>query len=164
MSNKILMLVLIFITYSGSSFCQIDSAMKRAFHRISSAMMNYKLDTTTPPDDKITRKINELRILRGGFNIDEAINFKLEEDRQKKEMPDATLNELSFFFKTGSGKTLLQNAITWIYRNNFNYKDLKRLVKFYSTSAGQKMADNFPVIMLQSLAAAEQLKNGFLKK
>ncbi len=129
------------------------------FDRIISAVKDFKPDTTTVPDDKITRKINELRNLRGGFNINEAIQFKLEEDRRKNEIPKAEMDELAAFFTTGNGKKWLDNAVTWIYRTHFSYAELKQLVRFYKTTAGQKMAVDFPVIMLQSLAAGEMIKN-----
>ena len=38
-------------------------------------------------------------------------------------------------------------------------KELKQLTKFYKTSAGKKMASQFPIVMLQSLAAGEGIKN-----
>lgn len=164
--QKSVLVFIVLITVT-SSFAQDNTSQKpgaAVFERIMKAATAYKLNTSTPPDDKITKKIIELRDLRGGFNINEAIAFKLEEDRQKKEMPEADLKKLADFFTTGQGKTSLDNAVTWIYRDNFTYKELKQLVKFYKTSAGQKMADNFPVIMLQSLAAAEQIKGGFMKK
>ena len=132
------------------------------FERITGAVKDYKLDTSAAPDDKITRKIIELRSLRGGFNINEVIEFKLEEDKQKNEMPETQLKIVSDFFRTGNGKKWLDNATTWIYRNHFTYKELKQMVKFYKTSAGQKMATDFGIVVLQSLAAAEMIK-GTLK-
>lgn len=145
-------------------FAQSDSlARVNVFDRITKEIAAYKIDTTNPPDDKITKKINELRSLSGGFNINEAIAFKIEEDKLNKKMPEAELNKLSEFFSTGSGRRQLDNAITWIYRNHFTYKELKGAVNFYRTSAGQKMATNFPIIMLQSLAAAEMIRTSFSK-
>lgn len=162
--QKVLVLIFV-ILIAHASIAQDNGAQKSGaavFERITKAAASYKLNTSTPPDDKITKKIIELRNLRGGFNINEAIAFKIEEDRQKKEMPEAELKKLADFFTSGQGKTSLDNAVTWIYRDNFNYKELKQVVKFYKTSAGQKMSDNFPVIMLQSLAAAEQIKAEFI--
>ena len=124
----------------------------------------YKPDTTSPPADKTTQKIIELRKLRGGFNINEAIAFKLEEDRQKGERPADAQKKLADFFTTGNGKRWLDNATVWLYRNRFSYKELKQLVKFYKTGVGQKMANEFPIIMLESLAAAEMLKQFFEKE
>lgn len=124
-------------------------------------MSEFKLDSTTAPDDKITRKILELRQLKGGFNINEAIDFKLEEDRQNGEQPPAELAAFSSFMKTGNGKKWLDNAVIWIYRQQFSLKELKQIVKFYKTDGGKKMAEQFPVIMIESLAAAEIIKKRY---
>lgn len=164
---KIFILTVVAIAITNVLIAQDNTPQKpnaAVFERITKAVASYKPNTSTPPDDKITKKIIELRNLRGGFNINEAIAFKIEEDKQKKEMPEAELKKLADFFTTGQGKTSLDNAVTWIYRDNFTYKELKQLVKFYKTSAGQKMAENFPVIMLKSLAAAEMIKAEVMKK
>jgi len=131
------------------------------FERITGQVANYKPDTSLAPNDKTTRKIQQLRALRGGFNIQEAVGFMLEEERRKGEKPEAQLDQLSAFFTLGNGHRWLNNAAIWIYRNHFTYKELKQLVKFYKTSAGKKMADDFPVIVLKSLAAAEAIRKGF---
>src|SRR5690349_11719168 len=69
------------------------------FQRITSAVKDYKLDTTSAPDDKLTRKIIELRTVKGGFNINEVISFKIEEDRQKKDISDEDANKIAAFFQ-----------------------------------------------------------------
>jgi uncharacterized protein len=131
------------------------------FERIAAEMKEFQMDTTPPPDDSITQKIIELRNLGGGFNIHEAIAFKLEEDRSKKEIPETDLKKLETFFKSGDGKRWIDNAAVWIYRKHFNYEDLVILTDFYSTEAGKKMASDFPLIMLKSLTAAEKIKEQF---
>jgi len=108
------------------------------FERIAAEVKQYKVDTSAVPDDKTTQLIVKLRELRGGFNINEAIEFKLQEEMQKKEKPMAELQKAVDYFKTGVGKTKLDNAIIWIYRNTFTYQELKDLVKFYQSTAGQK--------------------------
>lgn len=151
-----------------SAKAQNETAAKVApnavFERITKGMANFKVDTTAAPDDKITRKIIELRNLGGGFNINEAVAFMLEEDRQKKELRPEQVDSLSAFFTIGNGKRWLDNAANHIYRDHFTYKELKQLVKFYRTAAGKKMATDFPLVVLKSMAAAEMLKNGFEKK
>jgi uncharacterized protein len=123
------------------------------------AVSEYKFDSTAAPDDKITKEINKLRQLRGGFNINEAIQFKLEEDLKNKNLTDSSYRELKDYFFVGRGKQLLDNAVVWIYRKHFTYKELKQLTKFYQSAAGQKMAtDYFPIIMLETLAAGERVK------
>jgi len=155
-------LIIIFCLLATPGFSQGETNSAKnpsaLFDRVTKSVMAYQLDTTAAPDDKISRKIIELRNLRGGFNINEAINFKIEEDRQKNEIPKAELDKLSEFFNYGAGKKWLDNAITWIYRRNFTYTEIKQLVKFYKTAAGQKIATEFPVIMLQSLRAGEAIK------
>jgi hypothetical protein len=81
--------------------------------------------------------------------------FKLGEDEQKSETPKATLSYLKEQFTNGKGKQWLDNAVIHIYRDQFNYKELKQLVKFYKTSAGQKFATNFPFIMIKTLMAGQ---------
>ena len=69
--GKYFVTILIMLNVSVG-LCQ-DTTRKpqTAFERITGAVKEYKLDTSSAPDDKITRKIIELRSLRGGFNIDE---------------------------------------------------------------------------------------------
>ena len=133
------------------------------FRRISDAAKNYIPDTSDVPADKITAKIIELRKLRGGFNIQEAIAFKIEEDRQKKEVSSATLDKLSNYFTSGEGKRLLDNAVIWIYRRHFTSKEISQLVRFYRSSAGKKMAADLPIIMLETIKAGEMIKEKFSK-
>jgi hypothetical protein len=162
---KLTVLTILFCFLTITGFSQNDTSAIKAyssiFDRISKGVKDFQLDTTAAPDDKITRKIKELKSLRGGFNINEAINFKIEENRQKSEVPKAELEQLSWFFNDGNGKKWLDNATVWIYRRHFTYDELKQLVKFYKTSAGQKMATDLPIIMLQSLRAAEMIKEYF---
>jgi len=151
---------LLIVVFSQSSPTTNDSTAA-VFNRITKSIEAFQLDTSAVPNDKTTKKIIALRQLRGGFNINEAIAFKIEEDRQKKEVPQAELDKIAVFFQSGNGKRWLDNAIIRIYRKQFSYRELKRLVKFYKTSAGQKLATDFPIIMLQSLKAAEMLKDSY---
>jgi hypothetical protein len=137
-----------------------NNANASIFQLMMTEMKDFKIDTSEVPDDKTTRKIRELRALKGVFNINEAISFKLEEDRSKKEKSPEELQKLADYMQNGRGKALLDNAITWIYRREFTYPELKALVKFYKTSAGQKVAGRFPLIMLKSLAAAQVIVEG----
>ena len=162
MSKPIIISSLFILSFLVSNG-QVDSSMKNnfagVFEKITQSLKEFKLDTTTPPDDKLTRKIVELKSLKGIFNINEAIEFKIAEDRQKKEITSEDLNKLEAFFKSASGQRMLNNSTIWIYRNHFNYKEIKQILKFYKTSAGQKMAADFPVIMLKSFMAAEMIKS-----
>lgn len=88
------------------AFSQIDSISAKnplIFDRLTKNLKEYKLDTTAAPNDKITKVIIELRNLRGAFNINEAIEYKLAEDKQKKEMSVPEFEKLSHFFRSGNG-------------------------------------------------------------
>ncbi len=144
-----------------STFSQVEAGTSKRstiFERLTKEIKEYRPDTTAVPNDKITNAIIQFRNLRGGFNINEAIEYKLEEDKQKKEIPESEFEKFSVFLKSGNGKIWLDNAIIWIYRKHFTYRELKKLIKFYKSSAGQKMAMEFPLIMLKSLAAAESIQ------
>ncbi len=155
------LLSLFFFLFSISAGAQKDtrdtSKLPPIFERIGREMKEYHLDTSAVPDDKITRKIRTLRNLRGGFNINEALEYKIEEDLQKNDITKEEAESRSHFFKTGNGKKWLDNAVIWIYRSHFTYKELKQLVRFYKKEAGQKLATDLPIIMLQTLTAAEKI-------
>lgn len=165
--KKNLLFIALHFAFINSAIAQSNSDTAQRFAFIQNMMKEasaYKPDTTSPPADKITQKIIELRKLRGNFNINEVVAFKLEEDRQKGDLIPEKQKQLSDYFTTGNGGRWLNNAAIWLYRNRFTYKELKQLVKFYKTSAGQKMAADFPVIMMESLAAAQMLKDNFDKR
>lgn len=165
--KKTTSLLAVFLMLAGAAFTQTDTAQKKSlsvFEKITTGVKDYKPDTTAAPDDKLTRKIIELRNARGGFNINEALEYKLEEERQKGEMPKEEIDKAAAFFKTGMGKQWLDNAVINMYRQQFTYSEVKQLVKFYKSAAGQKLADAFPLIMVQSLAAAEMIKEVYVKQ
>ncbi|MBP8114332.1 MAG: DUF2059 domain-containing protein [Chitinophagaceae bacterium] len=165
--KKYLIIVFIFCLFINNLFAQTDTTKKNSipeiFSRITKSITDFQLDTTSAPNDKITKKIIELRNFRGGFNINEVIEFKIEEDRQKNEVPKAELDKVETFFKSGNGKRWLDKTMIWIYRNHFTYSELKKLVKFYKTPAGQKMATELPLIMVKSLKAGEMIKEFYPK-
>jgi len=166
MFNYIVLFSTVCLLTSTPVFSQTDSmttGRSLIFDRLTKDLTDYKPDTTAVPNDNTTRLIIELRALRGGFNINEAVEFKLEEDRQKKEISEAAFQKLSSFFTNGDGKKWLDNSIIWIYRNLFTYRELKGLVKFYKTPAGEKMATAFPIVMIRSLVAAMEIKKYYLE-
>lgn len=165
--NRFIIFLITCLLIVTSAFSQVDTLNSerplQIFDRLAKSLKEYRLDTTAVPKDKITKVIMELRDLRGGFNINEAIEYKLEEDKQKNEFSEADFANFSLFFRNGNGKKWLDNAVTWIYRQHFTYPELKQLVKFYKTAAGQKMSTEFPVIMMKSLTAAERIKDIYME-
>lgn len=155
--------ILIGCTFPNFSFSQSKITSPSIFERLSKEAASYKPDTSAVPDDKLTRKIIALREAKGGFNINEAIEFKLGEAKQKNEITEDIYDKANDYFTTGDGKRQLDNAVIWIYRNNFTFKEIKQLTKFYKTSAGRKMSEQLPLIIIESLAAAEKIQEGFKK-
>jgi hypothetical protein len=166
--KRLTSLAVFFWLLTSTAFSQTDTTSAKAtpdiFTKIAESVKDFQLDTTAAPNDKITKKIMQLRSLRGGFNINEAIDFKIEEDRQKNELPKEAIEKIAAFFKAGDGKKWLDNATVWIYRRHFTYGELKQLIKFYKTSAGKKMAADFPFIMMQSFRAAEMIKEMYIQQ
>lgn len=143
---------------AGPGKAQADTSV---YERIMGEVSQFKPNFSSPPSDRITEKIREFRNLRGGFNIREAIAFKLQEDRNEKKMPEGELDALSAYLTNGEGAQAIDNAVTWIYREHFTLAELKQLIKFYKTSAGKKMSEVFPIIMMKSLLVAESVKEKF---
>ncbi len=137
---------------------------EEVFKRIKTEMENYKVDTTDVPSDKLTKEIQKLRAVKGGFNINEAILFKIEEDRLKGNISQEESEKLESFFSKGKGKNWLDNAVIHIYRNYFSVSEVKKMCKFYQSSAGQKYSEKFPIILAQTTQAAELITDGLKNK
>ncbi len=166
--TKVTWLIFLFCFLTKAGFSQTDSSSNNIssgiYERIIKAVNEFTLDTSASPDDNIKRKILELRNLRGNFNINEVVAFKIEEERNKKEIPKVELDSLSNFFNYGNGKKWLDNAMIWMYRRHFTYRELKQMVKFYRTPAGKKMSFEFPLIIMESLKTAELIKEIYSKQ
>ena len=153
--RKFFITCIVFSLYIQEIKAQDSVRTADIFQRITAEMQSFKIDTSEVPDDRITAKIRELQSLKGVFNINEAISFKLAEEEKENKTPAETLNKLRQSMLSGDGKRWIENAVIHIYRKHFTYRELKQMVKFYKTSAGQKLAEQFPFIMLKSLMAAQ---------
>jgi len=127
------------------------------YEKLMQEMKSFRLDTSAVPEDALTKKIRELRSLRGVFHISEAIQFKLQEEKSKGEMAPAQVAMLETSFQSGAGRRWLDNAMTWIFRRHFTLKEIKSMIRFYKSGAGQKLATAFPLVMLESMAAAQAI-------
>ena len=127
------------------------------FQRISAELQAFKIDTSAVPEDETTSLIRKLRTLKGVFNINEAIAFKLEEEEKEKKSSKENLDKIRQSMLQGQAKKWLDNAVIHIYRQHFNRKELRQLIKFYNSSAGKKLATQFPFIMMKSLLAAQTI-------
>lgn len=158
---------IILIGLMNTAKAQQDSIKKSfpdIFQTLSSSLKNYQLDTSDVPNDKITKAIIELRKLRAGFNVNEMIEYKIGEDRSKNDSLKEQLNQYEDFITKGNGRRWLDNAVIWMYRKEFSYSELKQIIKFYKTSAGQKMASSFPLLMAESVKAADMITEMYKQK
>ena len=150
MKNVTLIVICCFYSFAFSQKNETDE-----FKRISESVKNFEVDTTAVPDDKLSEKISEFRKLRGGFNIQAAMDYKIDEAREKNELSQTEYEDLKKFIDEGDGYKWMNNAVIWMYRKNFTVRDMNKLIKFYKSTTGKKMATQFPIVMLQSAKAAE---------
>lgn len=155
-------LILLFCISQQIGFSQVEESS--VFSRISESMSTFQIDTSAVPNDKMSFKIRELQNLKGGFNINEAMDYKIEEARSKNEISDDEYLNIKKFLTLGNGKKWIDNSIIWIYRKHFTYHEIKQLLKFYKTDAGKKMANDFPIIMIQSVKSAEFILEKYKEK
>ena len=162
MKNIYFTLFCFVIFHTSRAQSDTSSALNNPIVKILNEVKSYQIDTSAVPEDKLTRKIRELRSLRNGFNINELIDYKLNEDQNKKD--SSASKALKEQFTKGNGKRWMDNSVIWIYRRQFSYNEVKKMVKFYRTSAGRKMADAFPVVVLESLMAFEKVQKQLMNK
>ncbi len=159
--KKILLFVLMgcftLTTAHAQNETQPKENLDQLIERITQATSHFKIDTTAVPDDRITRKIEEIRKYRGNFNIDALIDLKLMQDKNSHKHSKAELTRETNFFKTGDGSRWIHNAVVWVYRKHFTYKELKGMARFYKSPAGQKWGSDFPIVLVQVGMVAEQV-------
>ena len=117
-----------------------------------------KSDTVSVVDDLLTRKIRALRSERSGLTIETILQIKIMEEQQKdtshsKEFYKKLLEEVT----TGRTSKLIENSVINLYRRTFTEKEIDELVKFYKTSAGKKMDEQYLLLLVESAKNAEQL-------
>ena len=136
----------------------INSQSTNQIMKIVNDVKLYKPDTSNVPDDKLTRKIKEFRDRKGGFNINTVMDYKIQEDLGKNDLSKENAQKLKQEFTTGRARRLLDNAIIWLYRKEFTYKQMKKLTRFYNSKAGQKYSEFFMPMLLKSVVAAETIQ------
>ena len=153
----------VIVSFLFLNFCAAQNQHSEIFQKITSTLKDFKANTSAVPEDQLTHEIRKLREIKGGFNINEAILFKIGEDLSKGDLTELDAEKLDHYFKVGQGKTDLDNAVIWIYRDLFSSSKIRKLTKFYRSSAGQKLSQKFPIIMLESLKSAEEIMTNYKK-
>ena len=120
--------------------------------------LNLKVDTTSPPEDSLTKKIRIFRSERGLMSFDTAIKYQIEnqqsnDTKRPKEFYPGLLGELQH----GHASHLIENILINLYRQCFTEKEVDQLVEFYKTPAGKKMMVNVMIITATAGPAIQQI-------
>ncbi len=120
--------------------------------------LNLKVDTTSPPEDSLTKNIRIFRAERGLLSFDTVIKYsimsKLTNDtKHSKEFYSNLLDECQH----GHAHHLIGNILINLYRQCFTGKEIEQLVEFYKTSAGKKMMVNIMMITAAAEPAIQQI-------
>lgn len=156
-------LILLFVIGISASL-NAQTSPKEHYERMMTELKNFVVDTSAVPEDALTGAIRNLRKTKGGFNIHEAMVLKIREEKEKKAVKKEEAEQLETFFASGNGAKWLENAVIRIYRNLFTLAEINEMTAFYSTSAGKKMSESFPLVMMESMKAAETILEGVKKK
>lgn len=151
------LIILVCILSPFLSTAQIDSSFINKIKSLDTANI-LKTDTLAAPNDALTQKIKSLIKGKSGLTIETILKIKIAEEQQKdtthsKEFYSALLEDVT------SGKTskLIENSRINLYRRNFTEPEIDELIRFYKTSAGKKMEQEYILQMVQLVKDSEQL-------
>ena len=153
---KVVLFVLSIFIYCRC-YSQIDSVLIKRIKALDTADL-VKTDTVSVPNDSFSKKVRELRSEQKGLTLETILRLKIAEEQQKdtahsKEFYQKLTDEIT----TGRTAKLLDNSVINIYRRTFTETELDELIRFYKTSAGQKMNTEYLLLLVQSVKDAEQL-------
>ena len=147
------------LALSATSFSQVDTAFLLEIKSLDT-LNSLRLDTTSVPNDMLTRKIKELRKEKNGIDLETMIFIKLKEQQEKDTIHNADYYQLlTNEITSGHTGLLIENCVINLYRNTFSLTEIKDLIAFYKTSAGKKMNKEFILLVLRSAKDAELLLN-----
>jgi len=141
--------------------CGFCHAQADQYAKLASEVKSFTADTTAVPEDELTQAIRTLRQTRGGLDAKVAVMLKIKEDVGNGKLKKEQAEKLQAFFTSGQGAKWLENAVIRIYRQHFTLAEIKEITAFYATEAGRKMSENFPVVVMESMKAAETVMASF---
>jgi hypothetical protein len=129
------------------------------------AAIKLKVDTSAPPNNRLTTQVRLLRDERGWFNIGAMIRLSIEGQRandttHSKEYYDRLLEDCEH----GNAHRLIDNIFVNLYRQCFTEAEINQLVGFYKTSAGKKIATDFIVLTITGANAANEVVKAAAEK
>ena len=151
------LLFLLLLLVPMLTMAQVDSAFIFKLKTLDTADI-LKTDTLPVPDDMLTKKIRALNRERSGLTIQNILAIKIMEEKEKdKKHSTDFYNKLNDEITKGRTAVLIENAIINSYRRTFTEAEIDDLIKFYKSSAGKKMDNNFLYLLVESAKGAEQL-------
>jgi hypothetical protein len=155
--NVILPVFMGLLVFAGGLSAQQDTGRMAGISRLFGTT-KFKVDTTAPPNDSLTAKIQMLRAERGSLNIENVISLSIQGQRstdttRSREYYDRLLEDCQH----GYAHRLIENVFTNLYRQCFSAEEVDQLVKFYKTSAGKKTRSDFIILSITGASAAEEI-------
>ena len=120
--------------------------------------LKLKVDTTTPAEDSLTKKIRILRAERGLISFDTIIKYQIEsqksnDNKRPKEFYLSLLGECQH----GNAYHLIEHILINLYRQCFTEKEVDQLVEFYKTSVGKRLMVDILMITATAEPAIQQI-------
>jgi Uncharacterized protein conserved in bacteria (DUF2059) len=156
--GKIFTLLVGLLLFTLSTFAQNNSNGMPAFFQSLIGDLKLKVDTTTPPEDSLTKKIRIFRVERSAFNFDTVLKYQIvsqqsNDTTRPKEYYLNLLNECQH----GNAHRLIENILINLYRQCFTEKEVDQLVEFYKTSVGKRMIIDILMITGTAGPAIQQI-------
>jgi hypothetical protein len=147
------------------TYAQIDTAFIARLKMLDTANI-LGLDTTDVLNDKLTKKILELKKEKTGIGLESIMYIKIMEEKQKPNSKRTTdfFNRLQQEITSGRTSSLIDNCFVNIYRRTFTETEIDDLIRFYKSPAGKKMEREFLPLLVESAKAAELLLEMAAKK
>jgi hypothetical protein len=162
--STILFVFMGLLVFTGRLSAQQDTGPMAVISRLFGTT-KFKVDTTAPPNESLTAKIQTLRAERGSFNIENVISLTIQGQRvtdttHSKEYYDRLLEDCEH----GAAHRLIENVFINLYRQCFTAEEVDQLVKFYKTSAGKKTWRDFIILSITGASAAEKIVKATAEK
>lgn len=156
-TKVIILLIGLFLSTLYTSAQTNSNGMPAAFQSLIGDL-KLKVDTTSPPEDSLTKKIRIFRIESGSFSFDTVIKYQIvsQQSNDIKRPKEYYLNLLDEC-QHGYAHHLIENILINLYRQCFTEKEMDQLVEFYKTSVGKRMMIDIFMITATAGTAIQQI-------
>jgi len=156
--TKVSILLLGMSLLTLSIFAQTNSNGIPAAFQSLIGDLKLKVDTVSPPEDSLTKKIRILRAERGSFCFDTVIKYQIV-SQQSDDIKHSKAYYLDLLdeFQHGYAHHLIENILINLYRQCFTEKEVDQLVEFYKTSLGKRMMIDILMITATAGTSIQQI-------